>query len=100
MAKKATGLAAFTRPKAGAEATSLAAIEDDRPAVEIPTPRRRGEGARLSRLRSRSGDRTGSAFASSRMQRERQFRRWPRPGFRRFWHSTDCRRSSLMHVDT
>ena len=44
MAKKATGLAAFTRPKAGAEATSLAAIEDDRPAVEIPTPRRKRGG--------------------------------------------------------
>ena len=44
MAKKATGLAAFTRPRAGAEATSLAAIEDDRPAVEIPTPRRKRGG--------------------------------------------------------
>lgn len=44
MAKKATGLAAFTRPKAGAEATSLAAIEDDRPAVEILTPRRKRGG--------------------------------------------------------
>ena len=44
MAKKATGLAAFTRPKAGAEVTSLAAIEDDRPAVEIPTPRRKRGG--------------------------------------------------------
>ena len=44
MAKKATGLAAFTRPKAGAEATSLAAIEDDRPAVGIPTPRRKRGG--------------------------------------------------------
>ena len=41
MAKKATGLAAFTRPKAGAEVTSLAAIKDERPAVEIPTPRRK-----------------------------------------------------------
>lgn len=71
MAKKATGLAAFTRPRAGAEATSLAAIEDDRPVVEIPTPRRKRGGARLSRLRSRSGDRTGSAFASSQMQRAR-----------------------------
>ena len=44
MAKKATGLAAFTRPRAGAEATSLAAIEDDRPVVEIPTPRRKRGG--------------------------------------------------------
>ena len=44
MAKKATGLAAFTRPKAGAEVTSLAAIEDERPAVEIPTPRRKRGG--------------------------------------------------------
>lgn len=44
MAKKATGLAAFTRPKAGAEVTSLAAIEDDRPAAEIPTPRRKRGG--------------------------------------------------------
>ena len=33
MAKKATGLAAFTRPKAGAEVTSLAAIKDERPAA-------------------------------------------------------------------
>ena len=44
MAKKATGLAACTRPKAGAEVTSLAAIEDERPAVEIPTPRRKRGG--------------------------------------------------------
>ena len=44
MAKKATGLAAFTRPKAGAEVTSLAAIKDERPAVEIPTPRRKRGG--------------------------------------------------------
>ena len=44
MAKKTTGLAAFTRPKAGAEVTSLAAIEDDRLAVEIPTPRRKRGG--------------------------------------------------------
>ena len=44
MAKKATGLAAFTRPKAGAEVTSLSAIEDERPAVEIPTPRRKRGG--------------------------------------------------------
>jgi hypothetical protein len=44
MAKKATGLAAFTRPKAGADTASLAAIEDDRPAVEIPAPRRKRGG--------------------------------------------------------
>ncbi len=44
MAKKATGLAAFTRPKTGAEVTSLATIEDDRPGVEIPTPRRKRGG--------------------------------------------------------
>ena len=50
MAKKATGLAAFTRPRAGAEATSLAAIEDDRPAVEIPTPRRKRGGGETGAL--------------------------------------------------
>ncbi|MPR64336.1 hypothetical protein D7027_21375 [Ochrobactrum intermedium] len=43
MAKKATGLAAFTRPKSGAD-TSLAATEDERPAVEIPTLRRKRGG--------------------------------------------------------
>ena len=100
MAKKATGLAAFTRLKAGAEATSLAAIEDDRPAVEIPTPRRKRGGGETVALTVKVRRSTGSAFASSRMQRERRFRRWPRPGFRRFWRSTDCRRSSLTHVDT
>ena len=44
MAKKATGLAAFTRPKAGADTASLASIEDERLAVEIPTPRRKRGG--------------------------------------------------------
>ena len=44
MAKKATGLAAFTRPKAGADSTSPAVIEDERPTVEIPTPRRKRGG--------------------------------------------------------
>lgn len=43
MAKKATGLAAFTRPKVGAE--SLVTVESEQPAVDIPTPRRkRGRG--------------------------------------------------------
>jgi len=44
MAKKATGLAAFTRPKSVAEVTSLAAIEDDRSTVEIPKLRRKRGG--------------------------------------------------------
>ncbi|PIO96364.1 hypothetical protein CJ014_25885 [Pleomorphomonas carboxyditropha] len=43
MVKKATGLAAFTRPKAGAEVASLAVIED-RTALEVPTARRKRGG--------------------------------------------------------
>ena len=44
MAKKPTGLAAFTRPKSGADVAGLAAVEDERPTVEIPMPRRKRGG--------------------------------------------------------
>lgn len=44
MAKKATGLAAFTRPKQGTDTTPGAADELTQPSVEIPTPRRKRGG--------------------------------------------------------
>lgn len=44
MAKKATGLAAFTRPKTTAENAPGAADELTRPSVEIPAPRRKRGG--------------------------------------------------------
>lgn len=44
MAKKATGLAAFTRPKTTAENALGAADELTQPNVEIPAPRRKRGG--------------------------------------------------------
>lgn len=44
MVKKATGLAAFTRPKSGADVSGPAAIEDERLTVDVPTPRRKRGG--------------------------------------------------------
>lgn len=46
MAKKASGLAAFTRPKAA----NVATIEDNRSAVEIPIPRRKRGGGEIVAL--------------------------------------------------
>lgn len=97
MAKKATGLAAFTRPKVGAE--SLVTVESEQPAVDIPTPRRKREGVRLSRLPLRSGDRIGNASVSLRMQRERRFRLWPKLDCRRCWRNMGCRRLNRMQVN-
>lgn len=43
--KKATGLAAFTRPKVSADSAAVAGIEPaDRPSVEVPAPRRKRGG--------------------------------------------------------
>lgn len=44
MAKKATGLAAFTRPKAVTENTLGVSDELARPSVEMPAPRRKRGG--------------------------------------------------------
>ena len=44
MAKKATGLAAFTRPKAGAENASVEPAETLRSSVEVQAPRRKRGG--------------------------------------------------------
>ena len=54
MAKKATGLAAFTRPKAGGENKGADLDEGDRPSIEMPAPRRkRGGGETVRGLWSR-----------------------------------------------
>lgn len=44
MAKKSTGLAAFTRPKVAAENAERAPAELARPGIEIPAPRRKRGG--------------------------------------------------------
>jgi hypothetical protein len=49
MAKKATGLAAFTRPKPAAD-TSVEPAETPRTSVEIPTPRRKRGGGEVVAL--------------------------------------------------
>ncbi len=49
MAKKATGLAAFTRPKAAAD-TSVESTEAPRPSVELPAPRRKRGGGEVVAL--------------------------------------------------
>ena len=50
MAKKATGLAAFTRPKAAADSAGVEPTETSRPSVEVPTPRRKRGGGEIVAL--------------------------------------------------
>lgn len=44
MAKKATGLAAFTRPKAGADNAGVEPTETPRQSIDVPAPRRKRGG--------------------------------------------------------
>jgi hypothetical protein len=78
MAKKATGLAAFTRLKAGADNVGVEPAEMSRPSVEVPAPRRKrggGETVALTVKVRRSDwqrDRPGGERAST-IFRDRTF---------------------------